>query len=196
MHRIFLGLAITCGSLLVASFAFGFWVACLPQGHQHDFFYGIHFLLGLLTVLTALLVHSIVFTYFLGTGRWVKEVVQVYKLPAWVYAQSVTNKRKAFPFVIWSMTLVGVTTWFGAGTATRGWPSLWHLVMAALGLAFNLGSFVFEYAVIVAQARLLLEVKAEADRIRDAQMQAAATASGAAPSGPASESQVPGNEAY
>ena len=32
--------------------------------------------------------------------------------------------------------------------------------MASLALAFNLGAFAVEYAVIVAQARLLLEVKA------------------------------------
>jgi hypothetical protein len=34
-------------------------------------------------------------------------------------------------------------------------------------VAFNFGAFVAEYAVIVAQARLLLEVKAQADRLRE-----------------------------
>ena len=40
--------------------------------------------------------------------------------------------------------------------------------MAALTIAFNFGAFAVEYAVIVAQARLLLEVKAQADRLREA----------------------------
>ena len=44
--------------------------------------------------------------------------------------------------------------------------SLWHLGAAALAVAFNFGAFVAEYAVIVAQARLLLEVR-QADRLRE-----------------------------
>jgi len=35
-------------------------------------------------------------------------------------------------------------------------------------LAFNFGAFAVEYAVIVAQARLLIEVKDQADRLREA----------------------------
>ncbi len=169
MHRIFLGLAVTSGSLLVASFVLGLGAAGGPRGAGHVW-HDLHFLLGLLTVLMNLLVHSIVFTYFLGTGKWVKEVVRVYRLPDWIEAQAVKNKRKAFPFELWSMTLVGVTAWLGAGSDARGWPSAWHLGAAALTLAFNLGAFAAEYAAIVAQARLLLEVKDEADRLREAQL--------------------------
>ena len=46
----------------------------------------VHFLLGLVTTMTTLLVHSIAYTYFLGTGKWVKEVVRVYRMPDWVEA--------------------------------------------------------------------------------------------------------------
>jgi hypothetical protein len=172
MNRIFLGLAVTGGTLLVVSFAIGLSAVGESQGLSH-FWHDIHFLLGLLTVLMVLLVHSIVFTYFLGTGKWVKEVVRVYRLPDWVYAQAIKNKRKAFPFELVSIALLAATAWLGAGTDSRGWPSVWHLGCAAVTLAFNLGAFVAEYAAILAQARLLLEVKAEADRLRHAQGQPA-----------------------
>jgi hypothetical protein len=177
MHRIFLGLAITDGTLLLIAFVLG-WAAsgeARPRIHTgHD----LHFLLGLLATLATLLVHSIVFTYFLGTGRWVKEVVRVYRLPSWLEAQAQKNKRKAFPFELASMALVGGTTWLGAGTDTRQWPSSWHLGLAALALAFNLGAFAFEYATIVAQARLLLEVEDQADRLRLDQLAKAGAAPG------------------
>ena len=169
MHRIFLALAVTVGTLLVATLLLGFLVPSGQGGGWHD----LHFMMGLVTVLLALLAHSIAFTYFLGTGRWVKEVVRVYGLPDWVWSQAMKNKRRAFPFVFWSMMLVGATAWLGAAADTRRFLnstySAWHLGVAAASLAFNLVAFAVEYFSIVAQARLLLEVKDQADRLREAQ---------------------------
>src|SRR5919205_468764 len=99
MHRIFLGLAITNGTLLVVAFALGLMVPHHQGGTWHD----LHFLIALLTTMATLLVHSIAFTYFLGTGKWIKEVVRVYALPEWVAAQADRNKRRAFPFELWGM---------------------------------------------------------------------------------------------
>jgi hypothetical protein len=45
---------------------------------------------------------------------------------------------------------------------------LWHLGAASVAVAFNLGAFAAEYAVIVAQVRLMMEVKSQADRLREA----------------------------
>ena len=108
MHRIFLGLAVTTVCLLLASFVLGLEAAGETAGKEHVW-RDVHFLMSLLTVLVGLLVHSIVFTYFLGTGRWVKEVARVYGLPDWVYAQAVKNKWKALPFELGSMAF-GITS--------------------------------------------------------------------------------------
>jgi hypothetical protein len=168
MHRIFLGLAVTDGSLLVASFVLGLLAAGEPRG-PGAVWRGTHILVALLATLMTLLVHSIVYTYFLGTGKWVKEVVRVYQLPEWIHTQAKKNKRKAFRFEFYSMALIGVAAWLGAAADTRGGSfPLWHLGLAALALGFNFVAFVFEYFVIVLQARLLLEVKAQADRLREA----------------------------
>ena len=70
--------------------------------------------------MTTLLVHSIVYTYFLGTGKWVKEVVRVYGMPEWVEAQAKKNKRKAFRFEFWSMALIAVAAWLGGGVRHPG----------------------------------------------------------------------------
>jgi hypothetical protein len=39
-----------------------------------------HFLTGLMAALAVVLVESVVVTYFIGTSRWCKEVVETYNL--------------------------------------------------------------------------------------------------------------------
>jgi hypothetical protein len=73
------------------------------------------------------------------------------------------------------MAVIAVAAWLGAAADTRGSAySPWHLATAALALAFNFGSFAIEYAGIVAHARLLLELKAQADSLREARLRASA----------------------
>jgi hypothetical protein len=174
MLRYFLVLAVTDGSLLIASFVLGLLASGEPRG-PHAIWHGIHLLFALMTTMATLAVHSIVYTYFLATGKWAKEVVRVYQLPEWINHQAKKNKRKAFRFEFWSMTLIAVTAWLGAAADTQGMNPLWHLGVAAVTLAFNFGAFAIEYAVIVAQARLLLEVKDQADRLRAARYGAEAS---------------------
>ena len=167
MIRYFLVMAVTGGSLLVADFVLGFFATGAEHG-PGAIARGVHVLFSLATVLWLLAVHSIVYTYFVATGKWAKEVVRVYQLPDWINIQAKKNKRRAFRFIMWSMTLLAVAAWLGAAADTRGSAySLWHLGGAACALAFNLGSFVVEYTVIVAQVRLLAEVKDRADRLRE-----------------------------
>ena len=117
---------------------------------------GVHLLFSLATVVVLLGIHSIVYTYFVATGKWAKEVVHAYQLPDWINTQAKKNKRRAFRFIMGSMTAIAVAAWLGAAADTRGSSyTTWHLGSAAFALAFNLGSFVVEYAVIVAHVRLL-----------------------------------------
>jgi hypothetical protein len=113
-------------------------------------------------VVVLLGIHSIVYTYFVATGKWAKEVVTVYQLPDWINAQAKKNKRKAFRFIMWSMTAIAVAAWLGAAADTRSQSyTPWHLAFAAAAVAFNFGSFV------VAHVRLLTELKEQADRLRE-----------------------------
>jgi hypothetical protein len=167
MIRYFLVLAVTGGSLLVADFVLGFLAASEPRG-PGAVWRGVHLLFSLLTVLAILGVHSIVYTYFMATVRWAKEVARVYRLPDWLVAQAKRNKRRAFRFIMGGMTAVAVTAWLGAAADTRGGSySAWHLWVASLTLTFNFVAFVVEYIGIVSHHRLLAELKAQADRMRE-----------------------------
>jgi hypothetical protein len=167
MNRHFLVMAVTGGSLLVADFVIGLFATGDAHG-PGAVARGVHILFSLATVVLLLGIHSIVYTYFVATGKWAKEVVTVYQLPEWINAQAKKNKRKAFRFIIWSMTAIAVAAWLGAAADTRS-PSYapWHLGFAAAAVAFNFGSFVVEYSVIVVHVRLLTELKAQADRLRE-----------------------------
>jgi hypothetical protein len=167
MLRYFLVLAVTDGSLLAASFVLGLLATAEPRG-PHAVLRGVHVLFAIFTTMATLAVHSIAYTYFLATGKWAQEVVRVYQLPDWVNHQAKKNKRKAFRFEFWGMTAVAVAVWLGGAADAQGLNPLWHLGASAFAVAFNLAAFAVEYAVIVGHARLLMEVKSQADRLREA----------------------------
>jgi hypothetical protein len=182
MNRHFLVMAVTGASLLVADFVIGLFA----NGDLHGpgaVARGVHLLFSFITVIVVLGIHSIVYTYFIATGKWAQEVVAAYQLPDWINAQAKKNKRRAFRFIMWSMTAIAVAAWLGAAADTQSSSYVpWHLGFAALAIAFNLGSFIVEYGVIVSHVRLLTELKDRADRLREARYGLEATA--------ASETQV------
>ena len=82
MTRIFTTLATFNALALLVTYGVG-WLSWQRGSvrHAEDPTYLVHFILGLSTAVLTLLVHCLIFTYFLGTGRWVKEVGLAYDLP-------------------------------------------------------------------------------------------------------------------
>jgi len=76
-----------------------------PQGRAR-----VHMYSGILAALVGLLVNSISVTYFIGTSRWCKEVVDTYRLSADLSASSTRLKRRSFPFALLGMlTILGIS---------------------------------------------------------------------------------------
>ena len=171
MIRYFLVMAVTGASLLVADIVLGFFATgerrtdpvrsreafmCCSRWRRSWCFWAFT---------------PIVYTYFfVATGKWAKEVVEAYQASRLdpVREKATKNKRRAFRFIMGSMTAIAIAAWLGAAADTRG-PAyaIWHLGSAAFALAYNLGSFVVEYTVIVAHVRLLTELKDRADQLRE-----------------------------
>src|ERR1700722_13850441 len=98
MTRTFITLAILILLLLAASIVVGFISFSLEKSGAKFEIFIVHFYLGLGTSLLILLVHSLIFMYFLGTGRWVKEVGLAYQLPDEPYPKQTRElKRQTFP---------------------------------------------------------------------------------------------------
>jgi hypothetical protein len=162
MTRIFTTLAATNALALLLTFGFG----CASAFFDHDL-YMLHFYLGLFTAIGTLLVHCLIFTYFLGTGRWVKEVAQAYGMPDRPWPKMTRElKRQTFPPALFAMLITIAAAAAGAGVQLRVWHWLIHAALAVATLVINGWAFVVEYRNVGINACAIEAVLTEVDRIR------------------------------
>lgn len=101
----------------------------------------LHLLLGIAAALGVVLVGSIAVTYFIGTSRWCREVVEAYSLDEELIVRSRQLKRRSFPWALISMlTVLAIVALGGASDPGTGYEhsAAWvtpHLVAAVAGLA-------------------------------------------------------------
>jgi hypothetical protein len=147
--------------------AFGSGLFSWLTGGLGDGRYIAHFYCGLFAVIMNLAVHSIIFIYFLGTGRWVKEVAIAYDMPdAPLPKRTRELKRKVFPPALFAMLIPIATAAAGAGVQLQHWPWFVHGSLALITILINVWAYRVEYQTICANAGVLDDVLKEVDRIR------------------------------
>ncbi len=168
MTRIFLTLALTDALALAVTFALGCWSKLTSGLHDAgSSAYLLHFLFGLFTAVGTLLTHCLIFTYFLGTGRWVKEVTLAYDLPDEPWHKRTRDlKRVSFPPALAAMLITIATAAGGARAQLQAWPWQVHLTLAVATLAINVWAFRLEYRNVAENAGIIDAVLREVDRIR------------------------------
>jgi hypothetical protein len=169
MTRIFLVVVALTGLALAAAVASG--IASLLGGGltepgATDVFLS-HILLGLLGSFAVLGTHCLVITYFLGTGRLIKEACLAYGFPddGWP-RQTRDIKRSNTPWAILAMLVTITTAATGMGRYMREWPAWLHAAGAALTLAINAWAWRREHHNLRKNVRILDEMFAEVDRVR------------------------------
>jgi hypothetical protein len=143
----------------------------------------VHRLAGIATGVVVLLVNSIVITYFVGTSRWCKEVVETYQLTPQHVILANRIKRRTFPIAVTSMLVaVGIVALGGAADpgaimpppekslhlallAGVTWAQI-HLIGALLGICLIGWSFLYEWNSIAANHGMIDDVLADVRRIR------------------------------
>ena len=109
----------------------------------------VHKLVGIAAALIVVLVCSIAVTYFMGTSRWCREVVEAYELNGSLLLRIQKIKRRAFPWAVLGMCTVVVISAFGAASDPgTGLPKTADWVMPHLGVAF-LGTGLIGYCFYV-----------------------------------------------
>ena len=169
MTRILARLFAANAGALLAAFAVGTvsWLRGGLRDPADQVSYPLHLYLGLFGVLFNLGLHCLVFIYFLGTGRWVKEVALAYRLPDEPLPKLTRElKRKTFPPALFAMLIAIATTSAGAGVATKAWPWPVHAALAVLTLAINVWAFFVEYRSVAVNGGVIDDVMREVDRIR------------------------------
>ena len=108
MDQVFKRAALFALTLLVVTAGLGLWLGDLHGVTDPAVLrWGtVHRLSGVLAALMVVLVNSMAVTYFIGTGRWCREVVETYGLDGSYIERSRRLKRSAFPFALLGMLAV------------------------------------------------------------------------------------------
>jgi hypothetical protein len=168
MTPILLRLCVTVFFLLLAAGGVGLW-SFLVAGRSDPGtrVFEIHVILGIVAPIAALGLHCLVFIYFLGTGRWVKEVALAYRIPDDPLPRLTRDlKRRAFPPALFAMLVPIAAAATGAGVQTLAWPWPWHATAAIAALLVNLWAFRIELECVTTNAGVIDEVMKQVDRIR------------------------------
>ena len=178
MIRIFFTLATLSIILLVAAMIIGLTIGDLyakPMADRETLAWAsVHRLTGIAAALGVVFVESIAVTYFIGTSRWCKEVVETYRFdPAPVVASN-RLKRKTFPWALAGMlAVVGVISLGAAADpatirppASTLWWRDWHLYGAMLGIVFIAWTYLVEWNNIVANHSIIEHVVTEVGKVR------------------------------
>jgi hypothetical protein len=131
-----------------------------------------HMLTGIAAALAVTFVECIVVTYFVGTGRWCKEVTETYQLPPADLAESNRLKRRTFPLALLGMlTVVGVSALGAAsdpGTGRQGTADMatWHLAAAFAGFCIVAWTYFRAWLNVAQQQAVITRIVEQVGRIR------------------------------
>lgn len=135
-----------------------------------------HIMTGLAGLVFAALIHAIVFTYFMGTGRWIEETSTAYRLSDDLHGQNQSIKYRMLPGMVGAILLLIVTGALGGAADPaspvdfNGWMGMSsatiHLIVGSITVAVNLAVHVHEFRSIERNGELIESTLAEVRRIR------------------------------
>jgi hypothetical protein len=145
----------------------------LPMTEDTRYWAMVHRLTGMATALGVVFVESIIVTYFIGTSRWCKEVVETYKLDPELVRHSNRLKRQTFPWALSGMlAVIGVSALGAAADPTasgvlerQSWTD-WHLSAALIGFVFIAWTYVVAWINVAANQAIIERLVTEVGRVR------------------------------
>lgn len=172
MNQIFSVLAATSNLALIGTFCLGWRISdpgSLAEAARQQV--SSHFLAALGSIMLALLVHAIVLTYFMGTGRWIEETCEAYRFEGTARSENIRLKYRVIPGMILCMLLLIVTGAFGAisdPASNMQMPSAhWiHFTLAVLVLTANIIVSITEYQLICRNSAVVDLVYREVMQVR------------------------------
>lgn len=177
MTRIFLTLATLSSLMLVAAIFLGLSVGD-PRLPDPEVQRGVtvHFLFGVASLVFAVLVHALVLTYFMGTGRWLEETSAAYHLDPGLNEKNRSLKWALLPSMMLGIGLLIMTGALGGAAdpasaiSFQGWGSFSaaevHLWGAVLTVTANVAINVWEYVGLRRNGALVTDVLQQVRQIR------------------------------
>lgn len=175
MTRIFTMLAIVAALLTTIAFTLGMSIGDATQRSAQTVV-SYHLLAGLGALLFTSLVHAIVLTYFMGTGRWLEETTTAYRISWDFYKESKVLKYRTILLMMFCFLLLIATGAFGAAAdpaSAVGFRGAWgisggtiHMTLALVTWAINLLVNVYQFQVLTRNGEIVEAVLTEVRRIR------------------------------
>jgi len=174
MTRVLLSLASLSIILMAAALIIGLTIGDLYGKPSQEILHWatIHRLTGVAAALAVVFVESVIVTYFVGTSRWCKEVVETYQLDRDLVRSSNRFKRRTFPWAVAGMlAVVGIVALGGASDpatgrdGTQAW-SQWHLLGALSGIVFIAWTYFVAWNNISANHGIVQTIVARVAQIR------------------------------
>lgn len=173
--RIFTTLAIVAALTTSVAFVLGMSIGDATQRSAQTVV-SYHLLAGLGALIFTSLMHAIVLTYFMGTGRWLEETTTAYKLKWDWYQESKTMKYRTILLMLVCFLLLIATGAFGAAAdpaSAVGFRGFWglsggaiHMTVALVTWGVNLLVNVYQFQVLTRNGEIVNDVMAEVRRIR------------------------------
>jgi hypothetical protein len=177
VKRIFLTLSILSNASLVTAIVFGLSIGgaaardVATQSRVSN-----HMLIGLGALTFATLVHAILLTYFMGTGRWLEETTRAYQLDQSWYQKNQRIKYRAIMSMTFCLLLLITTGALGAAADPATPVSLdgflgmkgrtIHYLAALTTVLINMFVNLTEFIAISGNMAIVESVMAEVRRIR------------------------------
>lgn len=180
VKRIFLTLAVLANITLLIAFVLGWQVGDPMKLNGHDpevnRRIGTHLLAGLGALTSATMVHALLFTYFMGTGRWIEETSKAYSLSESWYLTNQRIKYGILPGICIGFLLLVITGSLGAVADPATSASLQktlgisdstlHFSAAVCAWIANIIINMTQYIAIIRNSAIVEGVLAEVRRIR------------------------------
>ena len=180
MKRIFLTLAILANVIMLVSLVLGLRIGDPMYRYGLDPLVNTrisqHILIGLGALTAVTMIHALLLTYFMGTGRWLEETSLAYSLaPEW-HRQNKKIKYGILPGIVISFLMIVATGSFGAVADPATAVSLegvfglsdsaLHFTMAVMTWLVNLMVNGTQFVAIARNSAIVEGVLAEVRRIR------------------------------
>lgn len=180
MKRIFLTLAVLANITMIVSLVLGLQIGDPMQdgglNREVNASIGTHILIGLGTLSGTTLVHALLFTYLMGTGRWIEETSAAYHLSDDFHKANQKVKYRVLPGILISFLMILATGSLGAVADTATAASLesvtgmkdatLHFTMAVSTWLVTLVINVTQFFAITQNGHIVEAVLAEVRRIR------------------------------
>ncbi len=163
MHRIFLGIAIWIVLIFAAEFGIGImlWLALdAKQIETAQSLLNYHMLGGIFLATLVCVIHVMTMFHFIGSGKEIKEAVEVLGGDADVLKQLRRFKMQTSGIATLAPLITGAAVILGGGAHTKATATQIHWALGILALAVNLAAFWLEYRALKANLALINEIDA------------------------------------